>query len=175
MYPSVHHSTSYNSQNMEETQMSISRRMDKEAVVHIYNGILLSHKKSAFESVLTRWMNLELIVQSEVSQKNKYHILTHIYGIQKDGTDEPVCRAAMDTQAQRTNLLTPGGGREERMGCMQRVTWKHALPQVKQKANENLLSDSGNSNQGSGTAQRGGSGRELGGGSRWRGHRYPCG
>ena len=38
-------------------------------------------KKNAFESVLMRWMNLEPIIQSEVSQKdkNKYGILTHIY------------------------------------------------------------------------------------------------
>ena len=36
---------------------------------------------NAFESVLRRWMNLEPIAQSEVSQKEKYkyHILTHIY------------------------------------------------------------------------------------------------
>ena len=56
--------------------------MDKE-VVHIHNGILLSHKKNAFESVLLRWMNLEPIIQSEVSQKekDKYHILTQIYGL----------------------------------------------------------------------------------------------
>ena len=40
-------------------------------------------KKNAFESVLMRWMKLELIIQSEVSQKEKhqYSILTHIYGI----------------------------------------------------------------------------------------------
>ena len=40
-------------------------------------------KRNAFESVLMRWMNLEPIIQSEVSQKekDKYHILTHIYGI----------------------------------------------------------------------------------------------
>ena len=40
-------------------------------------------KKNAFESVLMRWMNLEPIIQSEVSQKakDKYHILMHIYGI----------------------------------------------------------------------------------------------
>ena len=38
-------------------------------------------KRNASESVLMRWMNLEPIIQSEVSQKekNKYHILTHIY------------------------------------------------------------------------------------------------
>ena len=40
-------------------------------------------KKNTFESVLMRWMNLEPIIQSEVSQKEKvkYHILMHIYGI----------------------------------------------------------------------------------------------
>ena len=40
-------------------------------------------KNNAFKSVLTRWMKLEPIIQSEVSQKEKhqYNILTHIYGI----------------------------------------------------------------------------------------------
>ena len=37
-------------------------------VIHIHNGILLSHKK---ESVLMRWMNLEPIIQSEVSQRER--------------------------------------------------------------------------------------------------------
>ena len=45
MHPSVHSSTVYNSQVMEATSMPIDRQMDKEDVVHIYNGILLSHKK----------------------------------------------------------------------------------------------------------------------------------
>ena len=40
-------------------------------------------KKNAFESVLMRWMNLEPTIQSEVNlkEKDKYRILTHIYGI----------------------------------------------------------------------------------------------
>ena len=40
-------------------------------------------KKNTFESVLMRWVKLEPIIQSEVSQKEKhqYSILTHIYGI----------------------------------------------------------------------------------------------
>ena len=40
-------------------------------------------EKNSFESVLMRWMKLEPIIQSEVSQKDKdhYSILTHIYGI----------------------------------------------------------------------------------------------
>ena len=38
-------------------------------------------KKNIFESVLMRWMKLEPIIQSEVSQKHQYSILTHIYRI----------------------------------------------------------------------------------------------
>ena len=40
-------------------------------------------KKNSLESVLMRWMKLEPIIQSEVSQKDKdqYSILMHIYGI----------------------------------------------------------------------------------------------
>ena len=40
-------------------------------------------KNNSFESVLMRWMKLEPIIQSEVSQKEKhqYSMLTHIYGI----------------------------------------------------------------------------------------------
>ena len=46
----------------------------------------LAIKKNAFEPVLMRWMNLEPIIQSEVSQKekDKYYILMHAYGIQKE-------------------------------------------------------------------------------------------
>ena len=61
-------------------------------------------KKNTFESVLVRWMKLEPIIQSEVSQKEKhqYSILTHIYGIEKDGNDNPVCETAKETQIYRT-------------------------------------------------------------------------
>ena len=63
--------------------MSISRQIDKEVVVHTHNGILFTYKKNAFDSVLVRWMKLEPIIQSEVSQKEKhqYSVLTHIYRI----------------------------------------------------------------------------------------------
>ena len=48
-------------------------------MVEYYSAI----KRNIYESVLMRWMNLESVTQSEVSQKekHKYHILTHIYGL----------------------------------------------------------------------------------------------
>ena len=67
---------------MEATSMSISRLMDKEWCIYTmeyYSAV----KNNSFESVLMRWMKLEPIIQSDVSQKDKdhYSILTHIYGI----------------------------------------------------------------------------------------------
>ena len=57
-------------------------------------------KKNAFESVLMRWMKLEPIIHSEVSQKEKhqYRILTHKDGIYKDGNNDPIIKTAKETQ-----------------------------------------------------------------------------
>ena len=71
MCPNVHCSTVYSIQNMEAAYVSISRQMDKKAVVHIHSAI----KKNTFESVLIRWMKLDPIIQSEVSQKEKQTFL----------------------------------------------------------------------------------------------------
>ena len=62
--------------------MSINRETDKEDVVHIYNGRLAIKRKEIGSSV-EMWMDLESVIQSEVSQKekSKYHIITHICGI----------------------------------------------------------------------------------------------
>ena len=55
-----------------------------------------------------RWMKLEPVIQSEVSQKekHKYSILTHIYGIQKDDNNNPVCETAKETQMYKTVFWT---------------------------------------------------------------------
>ena len=57
-------------------------------------------EKNAFESVLMRRMKLEPIKQSEVSQKEKhqYSIIMHIYGIYKDGNNDPICKTDKETQ-----------------------------------------------------------------------------
>ena len=65
-------------------------------------------KKNTFESVLMRWMKLEPIIQSKVSQKEKhqYSILMHIYGIYKDDNDNPVCETAKETQMYKVDFWT---------------------------------------------------------------------
>ena len=52
----------------------------KKMYIHIYSGILLSQKRNEIGSFVETWMDLETVIQSEVSQKekNKYRILMHI-------------------------------------------------------------------------------------------------
>ena len=59
-----------------------------------------------------RWKKPEPIIQSEVSQKDKdqHSILTHIYGIKKDGNDNPICKTEKEAQMYRTDLWTLGEG-----------------------------------------------------------------
>ena len=66
----------------------------------------------AFESVLMRWMKLEPIIQSEVSQKEKhqYSILTHIYAIQKDGNGDPICETAKEDRYKNGLFNSVGEG-----------------------------------------------------------------
>ena len=63
--------------------MSINRGMDKEDMVHIHSGILFSHKRNEIMPFAAKWMDLEMIILSEVSQtdKDKYCIISHICGI----------------------------------------------------------------------------------------------
>ena len=53
--------------------------MDKEDVVHIYNGIL-AIKKNKIMPFTATWVDLEIVILSEVSQteKDKYHIISLI-------------------------------------------------------------------------------------------------
>ena len=52
-------------------------------MVHIYNGILFSYKKEEIMSFAATWMDLKIIILSEVSQieKDKYHMILLVQGI----------------------------------------------------------------------------------------------
>ena len=83
--------------------------------VEYYSAI----KRNQIGSVVEKWMGLESVIQREVSQeeKNKYRVLTHICGIQKNGINEPICRAGIDMQTQRTDIWTWWGkGRVGQIG-----------------------------------------------------------
>ena len=74
-------------------------------------------------------MKLESIIQSEVRQKDKdqYSILTHIYGILKDGNDNPICKTEKKIQMYRTDF----GALWEmaRVGCSERIALKQVYYQ----------------------------------------------
>ena len=65
------------------------------------------------------------IIQSEVSQKDKdqYSILMHIYGIQKDGNENPISKTEKETQMYRTDFWTLW--EKVRMGYFKRTASKH--------------------------------------------------
>ena len=75
-------------------------------------------------------MKLEPIIQSEVSQKDKYQysILMHIYGILKDGNDNPICKTEKQTQMYRADIWTLW--EKARVGCFERTVLKHVYYQV---------------------------------------------
>ena len=83
MYPNVHRSAVSNSQDTEAPRCpSADEWIRKQWYIYTmeYYSVI---KKNTFESVPKRWMKLEPIIQSEVSQeeKHQYSILMHIYGI----------------------------------------------------------------------------------------------
>ena len=89
-------------------------------------------------------MDLEIVIQSEVSrkEKHKYRMLTHIYKTQKNGTDELVCRAEIDIDVENKRMDTKGG--KWRGGGGGVMNWEvgidiYTLMCIKWIANKNLL------------------------------------
>ena len=63
-------------------------------------------RRKEIESFVELWMNLESVIQSEVSQKQKSRccILMPICEIQKHGADQPISQAGIETQIQRMDM-----------------------------------------------------------------------
>ena len=79
---------------------------------HIYTMEYYSAiKRNEIQLFVVRWMDLETVIQSEVNQKekNKYHILMYVCGIQKNGIDNLICKAEIETQMYITSVWIPKG------------------------------------------------------------------
>ena len=107
--------------------------MDKEAV-YIYTMEYYSAiRRNESESDLGRWMNPEPVKQRVMQkEKNKYRILMHIYIVSR----KMVLMSLFTGQQwrRRYSEQTYGhwaGVRKERVGYIQRRTWKHTLPYIK--------------------------------------------
>ena len=59
--------------------MTINIGMNKEDVVHIHYGILLSHEKNETMPFATAWIDLEIIILSEVSQRQISYDIAYMY------------------------------------------------------------------------------------------------
>ena len=93
-------------------------------MVHICNKILLSHEKNEIIPFVTPWMNVEISILSEVSQKekDKYHMISHMWNLSYN-TNELINET--DSKTQRTRLVARekgyGGG----------IDWKFGISRCK--------------------------------------------
>ena len=80
--------------------MPLDQRMNKENVVHLHNGVLHSRKNNVILKFAGKWMELENIILSEVTQtqKEKYHMYSLISDFQTESKEKP----SHNSQSQRT-------------------------------------------------------------------------
>ena len=70
--------------------------MDKEDIVHIYNGKLLSHKKNVVMPFAATCIDIDNIILSEVSQSKTKYMISHICVTQKRDTSEFIHKRQKD-------------------------------------------------------------------------------
>ena len=89
---------------MEATKVCIHRWKDKEDVVFVYSGILLSHKENEILPFAAKWLDLEGIMLSEISQTEKTNtVWYHLYVESKKYKKLVNKQKKADSQIQRTN------------------------------------------------------------------------
>ena len=95
--------------------MSMDRGIDKGDVVHIYNGILLSHKKGIMTFAAT-WMELQNIILSEVSQRQTNIIWYYSYMESKKVIQMNLCTKQNKLRDTENKLMVTKGERGEKLG-----------------------------------------------------------
>ena len=75
-------------------------------MVHICNGLLLSHKKNETMPFVITWMDLERIILSEISQMKTNIILYHFYVESKNDTKEFIYKIDIDSQTENKLMVT---------------------------------------------------------------------
>jgi len=83
--------------------MSINRRTREEDAVHINNGTLLSHEKNEIVPFAAPWMDLEIIILSEVRQRKTNTIRHHLH--MKSKTMIKMCTYETETDSDLENKL----------------------------------------------------------------------
>ena len=148
---------------MEAILMSSDRGMDKEAVIHTYDGILLSHKKEHIwvssnddepRAYYTEWSKSER--EKQISYMNAY-----IWSLERWPWWTYLQGSSGNTHIENRLADTAGEGAGG-------TNWEssvetHTLPHVKQITSGDLQYDSGSSNWCSVTTERGRMGWEVGG------------
>ena len=96
MYPNIHSSMIYNSQDMETTQVPINRWTDKEDVIYLYSEIWLHHGKWNIALCSNMEEPREYHTKWSKSKKDKYGI-TYMWNL-KNITNESIYKTETDSQ-----------------------------------------------------------------------------
>ena len=69
-----------------------------------------------------KWVDLDPVIQSEISQEEKNKYVNSICGILKNGIDEPIFRTGIETQTQKRLCIQE---RKERVGWIESIRLKY--------------------------------------------------
>ena len=110
-------------------------------MAHLYNGILLSHRKNKILSFVTTGVDLEGIMLSEINQteKDKYHIISLICGIIKT---KQTNKTESNSHTQRTHWGLPKGKRVG--GCVKKVKGLRSANWYLQNSHRDVKCSTGN-------------------------------